>query len=131
MGDPAEPSGSRRVSVVLGGPLAPAHVPRLWERVQAVVDGPPALVECDVTAIRRPDVEVVEMLARLQLAARRAGCRILLRHACGELRGLLQLMGLSQVVPCSGSDLEPGRETEQGEPPGGVEEERDPVDPIA
>jgi ABC-type transporter Mla MlaB component len=126
------PEGSRgsRVSVVLSGPLAPAHVPKLWERVEALTEGP-ALVECDVAAIRRPNAEVLEMLARFVLAARRAGCRVLLIHACGRLRGLLRFTGLSQVIPCSGSDLEPGREAEQREPALGVEEERDPVDPIA
>jgi ABC-type transporter Mla MlaB component len=119
------------IDVVIGGPLPPEHVPRLWERVRAILEGATAVVVCDVAAIDRPDAETVEVLARLQLAARRSGCRVRLRHACGELRDLLELMGLSEVVPCSGSDLEPGRQVEEGEPPGGVEEERDPVDPVA
>ena len=119
------------MSVVLAEPLAPDDVPRLWERVEALLRGSPAVIECNVAAVECPDARMIETLARLQLAARRAGCRILLRHACDELRGLLELMGLSDAVPCSGSDLEPGRETEHREPPGGVEEERDPLDPIA
>lgn len=119
------------IDVVIGGPLPPEHVPRLWERVRAILEGATAVVVCDVAAIDRPDAETVEVMARLQLAARRSGCRVRLRHACGELRDLLELMGLSEVVPCSGSDLEPRREVEQREPPGGVEEERDPVDPLA
>ena len=132
MGDSAGSGGFRRVSVVLDAPLAPTHVPRLWEQIEALLDdGLPALIECNVAAIERPDAQMIETLARLQLAAQRAGCRILLRHACGELRGLLELMGLTEVVPCSGSGLEPGRETEHREPPGRIEEERDPGDPVA
>ena len=131
MGDPAGSGGFRRVSVVLGGPLAPHDVSRLWERIEALLRGSPAVIECNVAAVECPDARMIETLARLQLAARRAGCRILLRHACGELRGLLELMGLSDAVPCSDSDLEPGRETEHREPPGRIEEERDPGDPVA
>jgi ABC-type transporter Mla MlaB component len=118
------------IDVVIGGPLPPEHVPRLWERVRAILEGATAVVVCDVAALDRPDAATVEALARLQLAARRSGCRVRLRHACGALRDLLELMGLSEVVPCSGSDLEPGRQVEEGEPPGGVEEERDPIDPV-
>jgi ABC-type transporter Mla MlaB component len=138
LGDPGGSWGSRgprsplaSIDVVIGGPLAPVHVPRLWERVRAILEGAPAVVECDVGAIDRPDAETVEVLARLQLAARRSGCRVRLHHACGELRDLLELMGLSEVVPCSSSDLEPGREAEHREPPRRVQEERDPVDPVA
>jgi ABC-type transporter Mla MlaB component len=119
------------IEVVLGGPLPPEHVPRLWEQVGAILEGAAAEVVCDVAAIDRPDAETVEALARLQLAARRSGCRVRLRHACGELRALLELTGLSEVVPCSGSELEPRRQAEQGEPPRGVEEEGDPIDPVA
>jgi hypothetical protein len=89
-----------------------------------------AVVTCDVTALGHPDAASVEALARLQLLARRSGCRVRLRHACIELRDLLELMGLSEILPCW-SDLEPGREVEEREPPSGVEEERDPIDPIA
>jgi ABC-type transporter Mla MlaB component len=130
VGDPSRSRAWRRVSIVLDGPLAPALVPSLWERVETLLDGSPALVECDVAAVERPDARMIEALARLQLAARRSGCWLLIRHACGDLRGLLELMGLSDVVPCSGSDLKPRREAEQREPPGGVEEERDPLDPF-
>lgn len=120
------------IEVVVGEPFGPADVPWLWDRVRARLSGrSTALVTCDVAALDRPDASTVEALARLQLAARRAGCRVLLRHACSELRDLLELMGLSEVVPCSGSDLEPRRQVEQWEPPSGIEEERDPVDPVA
>jgi ABC-type transporter Mla MlaB component len=103
----------------------------MWDRVRARLAGRgSALVTFDVAALDRPDAATVEALARLQLAALRSGCRVRFRNACGELRDLLELMGLAEVLPCSDSDLEPGREIELGEPPRGVEEERDPVDPV-
>jgi ABC-type transporter Mla MlaB component len=112
--------------------LTPADVPGLWDGVRSRLPpeaGGQAVVTCDVTALGHPDAATVEALARLQLLARRSGCRVRLRHACIDLRDLLELMGLSEILPCS-SDLEPGREVEEREPPGGVQEERDPDDPI-
>ena len=51
----------------------------------------------------RPDLAVVDELARLQLAARRLGCSIRLRGTCAELTELLELAGLSEVVTGDGS----------------------------
>jgi hypothetical protein len=50
------------------------------------------------------DLAVVDELARLQLAARRAGCSIRLCDACVELSELLHLLGLAEVVPCIDTD---------------------------
>jgi ABC-type transporter Mla MlaB component len=47
---------------------------------------------------RHPDVAVVERLARLQLAARRAGYSIRLHDASGKLLELIDLAGLSDIV---------------------------------
>ena len=41
----------------------------------------------------------VDALARLQLAARRHGCQVRLRHASTELLELVAFMGLSDVLP--------------------------------
>lgn len=57
------------------------------------------MVRCDVGAVVHPDIIMVNALARLQLTARRYGCQVRLRHACGELRDLLALTGLTEVVP--------------------------------
>ena len=46
----------------------------------------------------RPDMEIVDQLARLQLEAQRLGCSIRLRHVCRELVELLELAGLDDVV---------------------------------
>lgn len=57
---------------------------------------------------RSPDLGLVDALARLQLMARRRGCSIQLRP-CDELRELLLLVGLSEVL-----SVEPQREVEEG-----------------
>jgi len=44
------------------------------------------------------DLSVVDELARLQLAACRAGCTIRLRDACQQLAELLSLVGLAEIV---------------------------------
>ena len=88
-------------------------------------------VVCDVSALTEPDAATVEALARLQLTARRLGCRIRLRGACPRLRDLLALVGLAEVVPLlpPASGVEPQRQAEQREPTGDVQEGVEPDDP--
>jgi hypothetical protein len=83
---------------------------------------------CDVGALVEPDVGAVDALARLQLAARRSGCRISLEHVAPELSELLELMGLAEVFARGGSALEAARQPEEGEQPRRIEEEADPDD---
>jgi anti-anti-sigma regulatory factor len=82
------------------------------------------VIPCDVAWVARADVHVVDALARLQLAARRRGRRLVLRNASSDLAELVGLMGLGDVL-----GVEPGREPEQREQGLGVEEERDLLDP--
>jgi ABC-type transporter Mla MlaB component len=97
-----------------------------------------AVFVCDVGAIVEPDVAAVDALARLQLAARRAGCLIDLQGVAPGLGDLLELMGLAEIFPChaasgggsSGSAFEARREAEQREQPPRVEEEADPGDAV-
>jgi ABC-type transporter Mla MlaB component len=112
------------------GRIDRADIPGLCERARFLLadDAPDQLV-CDVAAILAPDAVTVDALARLQLTARRLGRQLLVEHASAELRGLLAFMGLSDAVPLSErSGLEAGRETEEREQRGRVEEERDPAD---
>jgi hypothetical protein len=79
----------------------------------------------------RPDLSVVDELARLQLAARRLGCSIRLRDACGQLWELLDLAGLAEVVLSAGGlVVEVGGDPEGGEEVG-VDEGVEPRDPVA
>ena len=88
-------------------------------------------VICDVGAVLHPDAGTVEALARMQLVARRLGRSLRLRRACGDLKELLTLSGLSDVLPCDELPLEAVGQAEHREPASGVEEERDPADPVA
>jgi anti-anti-sigma regulatory factor len=116
----------------LSDPIAPADIPRICERVrESVENSRPELVVCDVRGLTDPDAVAVDALARLELTARRCGVQITIRHALPELKDLLSLMGLTDVVPvCAESTLEPGRQPEEREPAGRVQEEGDAGDPI-
>jgi ABC-type transporter Mla MlaB component len=56
------------------------------------------MVTCDVSGVEA-DLGALDALAHLQLAALRAGCRIRLRNANGDLAELVRLAGLSEVLP--------------------------------
>jgi anti-anti-sigma regulatory factor len=89
---------------VLDRPLGPDGVARLCAAVAALLlDGGVTVVVCDVRALGHPDLVVVDTLARLQLTARRAGGRIRVRGASDDLRHLLVLAGLADVVGQEGA----------------------------
>jgi hypothetical protein len=73
-----------------------------------------------------PDGATIDRLARLQLAARRLGRRVLLRDPSADLRNLIGFAGLEDVLR-----VEPRREAEEREEPLGAEEERQLPDPPA
>ncbi|GAC1321489.1 MAG: hypothetical protein NVSMB25_15260 [Thermoleophilaceae bacterium] len=79
----------------------------------------------DVTRLA-PDGMTIDALARLELAARRAGCRLCLLHASAELQRLLECIGLDGVLL-----LEPGGQAEEGKERCGAEEESEFDDPPA
>ena len=104
----------------------------MCERVRFLVQASDSdHVICDVGAILHPDAGTIEALARMQLTARRTGGRLELRGACGHLRDLLTLSGLTDVLPCDELPLEAVGQAKQGEPARGIEEEGDPADPVA
>jgi ABC-type transporter Mla MlaB component len=107
--------------LVLPGPVTRDEVTRLCEDVRARLEaGGTGVVVVDVAAIGPPGLGAVDLLARLQLAARRARGRIRLRDPAPSLRALLDLVGLR---------IEVEGQTEQREPPLGVEEEVEPGEP--
>jgi ABC-type transporter Mla MlaB component len=82
------------------GPIARADLPGLCDRVCRLLtrSGDEPVAFCDVDDVG-VDAVTVDALARLQLAARRRGCRIRLRGASAELRALVAFMGLTDVLP--------------------------------
>ena len=88
----------RTIAFAIRGPIARADLPGLCQRVCALLETSGADVAvCDVRGVQA-DAVVVDGLARLQLAARRHGCRVRLRHASSELRDLVAFMGLRDVL---------------------------------
>jgi hypothetical protein len=94
-------------------------------------DGRPLLV-CDLGGLGRVDLDAIDAVARLALAARRLGCGVRLENASPNLRDLIAFVGLAGVLPCStASVIESGGQAEQREEPGRVEEEGNAADPPA
>jgi ABC-type transporter Mla MlaB component len=89
----------RSIAFAIRGPIARADLPGLCRRVCELLERSGAeLAVCDVRSVDA-DAVTVDALARLQLAARRHGCQVRLRHASTELRALLAFMGLRDVLP--------------------------------
>jgi ABC-type transporter Mla MlaB component len=87
------------VAFAVRGPIAREDLPGLCDRVCAILSASgAALAVCDVHGVE-PDAVTVDALARLQLGARRSGCRVRLENASPELRELLAFLGLDDVFP--------------------------------
>lgn len=92
-------SEPHKVGFAVHGPISRSDLPGLCRRVCSVLSGFDAVdVVCDVRGVE-PDAVTVDALARLQLAARRRRCRIMLRNASAELVELVGFMGLEDVLP--------------------------------
>ncbi|WP_413927887.1 STAS domain-containing protein [Kitasatospora albolonga] len=123
-GDGDEEAGSPvvltvTVTVTLTGRVGRAAVPGLCAELERrLADRPGAApVECDVGGVDRADLALVEAVARLALVARRAGRRLRLRGVAPELRALLDLVGLEDVVGLAGEVPEVAEEVESPEGP--------------
>jgi ABC-type transporter Mla MlaB component len=100
MGAPAPDT----VAFAIRGPITRADLPGLCDRVCALLTESRAdIALCDVCDIE-PDAVTVDALLRLQLAARRNGCRVQLRGASPVLCELVRFMGLADVLCMSRSD---------------------------
>ncbi|MFI8961240.1 STAS domain-containing protein [Streptomyces sp. NPDC053493] len=86
---------SRTLELRLTGRPAPDDVGRLCALLEAAE---PGLVVCEVGGLARADLAAVDALARLRLAARRRGHRLVFRGAGPELRGILDLVGLGDLL---------------------------------
>ncbi len=94
--DEAEP---RTIVFSVEGPIARSDLDGLSRRLCALLERSGArLALCDVGDVA-PDAVTIEALARLQLVARRRGCRLRILDASQELLHLVAFMGLTDVVP--------------------------------
>ena len=87
------------VDFTIWGPIAREDLPGLCDRVCTLLaESGGGDLRCDVDGVDA-DAVTVDALARLQLAARRRGCRIHLRNASHDLLDLVAFMGLRDVLP--------------------------------
>ena len=92
-------SGPYEVAFAIRGPIVPADLPGLCDRVCASLRAHgPGVVLCDVHGVE-PDAVTVDALARLQLASHKLGCRVRLCNASEALLEVVGLMGLTDVLP--------------------------------
>nr|WP_202454680.1 STAS domain-containing protein [Streptomyces sp. SID8367] len=97
----------------------------MCDRVRAARRGDGGDIVCDVSGVTATDLATVDALARMQLAARRAGGRIRLRDPSPRLALLLSLTGLGDAL-----GIEPLGDPEEREPPlGEVQEAVETGDP--
>jgi len=116
-------SAPHEVAFAIRGPIDRADLPGLCDRVCRLLARSGELVVCDVAGVG-PDAVTVDALSRLQLAAMRGGCAVRLKNASEPLLELVELMGLTRVLPGTGGLLgELERKPEAWEQRGRVEEE--------
>lgn len=72
--------------------------PRAGETTIELVRGSTVIARWPLLLEGRPDLAIVERLARMLVAARRMGCTIRVPDPCPALRELLELAGLSDVL---------------------------------
>ena len=100
-------SGPHELVLTVSGSLGPDEIADLQRRVTLLLNrADPRPIVCDVSCVVDPDMSAIEALARVQLAARRAGREIQLRHRCAGLQELVDLAGLRETLPCE--TVEPG-----------------------
>jgi ABC-type transporter Mla MlaB component len=86
------------VALRIYGPITRADLDPLSARCCLFFAAHPgAAVECDVAGIGS-DAVTVDALARLQLVAKKNDCTVVLLNAGSELRDLVELMGLTEVL---------------------------------
>jgi len=90
-------SGRQPVAFAIRGPISRADLPGLCDRVCAILADAHTTALCDVAGVEA-DAVTVDALSRLQLAAKRCGCTVVLERASPELLELVQLMGLDCVL---------------------------------
>jgi len=81
-------------------------------------------VTLNCARIQKPDLAVIDQIARIQLGAQRGGCELRLARPSDELVGLIEFAGLGEVL-----GVEVKGHSEEWEEPGRVEEKGELADP--
>lgn len=102
------------IQLVIGGRLGRDAGTALCQRVRELMGaGHARLVLCDVEGVIELDLGTVDALARLRLTAQRLGSEFCLDGASAELRELLALTGLRDVISVLDGVTPPGAAAER------------------
>lgn len=89
------------VLVVLG-PVQRSEIQAVCERTRTLLQGDATTdLVCDIAIFERPCAVLLDALARLELVAKRLERSMHLRNASPDMRALLGLTGLAEVLPQS------------------------------
>ena len=105
---PADAAGYWTARLEVAGSLEVAEVGAVLASLsELVAEQAVTVLTCDARGLVREDLGTVDALARLQVAARRLGCPLVLCGVSHDLRGLIALLGLAKYLPeiGHGSDL--------------------------
>jgi anti-anti-sigma regulatory factor len=92
--------GPHTVVVAIGGRIDRDDAVALGARIRELLAGRSAtLLVCDLGSLVDPDAATVDAICRIKVVAIRLGCRLQLRAAPPPLVELLDLVGLSDVLP--------------------------------
>jgi ABC-type transporter Mla MlaB component len=93
------PPGPRSVVVPLSATgEAPPCASLVDHALVLLSRGEITVVSCDLAAVTRADLRVIDALSRLQLVVQRLGGRVRLRAAAQSVRELIALAGLESVL---------------------------------
>ena len=103
--------GADAIVVTVRGVVDVARIADVVRRMDVTAASrPPAhAIVCDLAEATSCDAEAVGALARVALAARRRGLRLWVRNPRPELCELVELVGLSHVLPVCGAPDPPDR----------------------
>jgi ABC-type transporter Mla MlaB component len=96
--------GDPGAGIVLRGCIERCDLDLVCERageLMSASDG--SVVVCEVGGLERSDIVAVDAIARVQVIARRLGRELRLKNATIELRDLIGLAGLDDVVALEGN----------------------------
>ena len=119
--------GDQCIVLRLNGSLSDEELSALCRRVDTLIRlgcgcGANHRLVCDLTGLDSVDLGLVDQMARLRLAARRAGGVVTFQHAGAALRGLLALIGLEDLLLAeqdrNSASVECQRQPEHREQPG-------------
>jgi anti-anti-sigma regulatory factor len=91
--------GPSEITFAFGTTLTIDDVTSMVEALSSARRAPGTTVVCDASVLADVDCTTIDALSRLALAVRRSGRGLVVRNRSAALRDLIELCGLSVVLP--------------------------------